>query len=327
MDGRLVKFKPSIQSKTTFASIVIVGVLSSFYFEVWPILLAIWIVMVAPALSVRHTMFAFTLMFRIGLPLAAAILSLVLYQWSHTQTNFAVMAAALVRSWTQANAFFSVGATLYAVCVAFVLWKAMSDWDNLKSLLREEANEIKSILGFLEYFDNIDDAETVESVKAMRNLFGRYVDRVTDFGRPDVDDVNARALRSCVAHVERIATPGENDRIALEQVMQGIANLSKIRARRISALETRLSPYMFLMLAALSLSILVFFFVFDSQEFNASHFIVPSLSFLFVFILVMLRDLDKPFEGYWRIKMETFEEVRALLREGGSHRPELEEAA
>jgi hypothetical protein len=132
--------------------------------------------------------------------------------------------------------------------------------------------------------------------------------------RHAMDSKNTIALQVCIREVEDLSTPQENDRVALEGLIRSLAELIGIRSQRIGLMENKVSPYLIGVLAVTSLVFVTFFFVFDSRELNAAHFVIPSLTFLFAFFTVMLIDLTQPFFGYWHVRTRDFEELRGEFR-------------
>lgn len=250
--------------------------------------------------------------YQIGVPALGALFALMIYDTVHHYVEFSKYARQLSDDSIQINAFFQVVSTLYAIVIAFTLWKAMTDHDNLKSTLRDEASKIKAIVSFMEYFDNVDNDFTRESVAEIRTRLAEYVRIVTDPTEGDVNSTNSEHLRKCVELVERLYTPEENDRIALDGVIKGIADLIMIRSRRISLIESCLPQYLIFILGLISLATLSFF-IFDSRELNAAHFVIPTLTFMYVFLTMMIVDLNQPFGGYWNVKSAAFREVLYLI--------------
>ena len=297
-------------------AIVAVGLLSSFQFSGWPYLWLVWALLFLPCLTREHRSKGIVATYQLGIPLCAATLSLLLYAFLHRRIRFADYARQLSDDNLQITNFFQIMSTLYAICIAFTLWKAMNDHDDLKSTLREEASKMKAVLAFLQYFQNVSDRSTLESINAIRNQLLEYVKLVLMRKKkyePEAITASADRLRECVGLVEQLRTPLQNDKVALDGVIKGLADLMMIRSRRISLTENRISPYLILILSCISLVSISFFFIFDAQVFNAAHFIIPVLSFLYVFLLVLLIDLDQPFEGFWNVKAQVFEEVAAII--------------
>jgi hypothetical protein len=52
---------------------------------------------------------------------------------------------------------------LYAILIAFTLWKALTDHDGLRNILRDEANKIRAISAFLKFFDNVAEEDLKDS--------------------------------------------------------------------------------------------------------------------------------------------------------------------
>jgi len=302
-------------------AIIASGILSSLLLSWGYIVIIIWIALILVLFNRRLRRHGVVAIFQIGIPLLSSTVALILYYKIHSNFGFSEEIRKLADDAIQISAFFQVVATLYAICIAFTLWKAMSDHDLLKSTLRDEASKIKSSISFLDYFDNVEDTETRESLKEIRCLLKRYVENFT--GNSDIghDHSNSKRLSRCVELVENLHSPEDNDKVALDGFIKSISDLIMIRSKRMSLMENRISPYLLLILGLISVVSTSFFFVFDSRQINAAHFIIPCLTFMYVFLLVLLIDIDSPFIGYWNVKVVAFSEVMYELNEDPKFSP------
>ena len=277
------------------------------------IILIFFLAISLPAIFVRFRSVTLTAIYRVGIPTVIATATLILYAEVHKVSEFSQYSEILRSQWAAIGAYFSIISTLYAISIAFLLWKAMTDFDHLRSILRDEANKVKSIVIFLDYFDDVKGEQTEIAVNKIKQTLSDYVARVTDFNKPDTDRLNADRLRRCIGLIERIEAPKPNDIIALENVINSLSDLIMIRSARTSALENRMSPYLFAILFMMSSCIVLMFFIFDSTQFGSTHIIIFVLSFFYSFVLILLIDLDHPFNGYWNIKIHAFGEVLEML--------------
>jgi len=114
--------------------------------------------------------------------------------------------------------FFQVLATLYAVCTAFLLWKGLTDFDDLRHALRSEADEIQSILNLMSYFDQDPESEqgvgdNAEDTKInqgylnkLRLNFRDYIANILRDGKITPSQGNFRILRSSVRVIGKLET-------------------------------------------------------------------------------------------------------------------------
>lgn len=263
-----------------------------------------------------HSLFGF----RIGIPIVCSIWSLVLYFYSIENSFLNAYSRSMFSDWTLISAFLSVISTLYAIMFAFSLWKAMTDFDDLKNSLRDEASMIQTIADLLKYFDNVTAGETQAHLKHIRTLLKEYVESMISDPRSDngiktaldTDDRanrNSKIISECVEHVEFLETEKSNDEIALEKVIESLSQLTLIRSHRVSCLNNHMSPFLFVVIGVMSLAINMVFLPRDPTAFNSNFVLLPVMAFITSYLFVMLWDLDQPFDGYWMITNEAFENV------------------
>lgn len=249
---------------------------------------------------------------RIVTPINIGFLFLLLYKYVYSIDASADFLNASVKSTFQVERFFEVLSNLYAMCTAFLLWKGLTDHDKLKSILKDEANTIDSICNFLKYFDC---QENIIRVKNLRNLFKKYIDNAMNSGKFSSNSKNTKVIEDMINEIRYIEPNDKNDEIALSEIMKEINNLSAIRSQRISCLETSLSPY--LLFAILLMSASIMFPLFTRNPAGDSSSVLLTMVFvmgtLLSFMFITMLDISKPFAGFWRIKLNSFEEIRAKL--------------
>ena len=308
-----------IEIKTIF-SIFFTGLIVLLVFiylnpEIGKWTLAIWIASQTPLISKRFRGYSGLLTFRIGVPYIITIFVYIIYMMSTKIQFINVYARLLYDDWNTINACFTVISTLYAITFAFCLWKAMIDFDDLKNSLRDEANKIQSIATLLRYFDNVYKEKTQEYLEKIRKELTIYTKSMIDNPNLDKNDENGKIIISCVDHIEYLEFDKLNDRIALENIIKNFDELTMIRSHRISCLNNNMSPFLFVIIAIMSASIVALFFVRNPIGFNSNQFIVPLLTFIYSYLFIMLWDLDQPFDGFWRISNDAFRQLNLDLRD------------
>ncbi len=289
--------------------VVLAGCLSAFYFQVWFVIIGLWGALVAPAIIARYRQGVGIAVYQIGIPILFATLALIVYDIFQENMHFVGRLQSSGADSLILSLFFQTVATLYAICIAFTLWRAMTDHDLLKSTLRDEATRIGALLSFINYFDNVDDNRTQSAINTIRNELADYVRHLEAHIKTGVGKGNAERLSKCIDLVEDLQTPEENDKVALNGIIDSLAKLTMIRSRRISLMQSKLSPYLLFILGFLSFVSLAMFYFLVSEDTFILYLIIPSLAFMYTFLLIMLVDLDRPFSGYWRINMDPFDEV------------------
>lgn len=220
--------------------------------------------------------------------------------------------------------------TVYALVVAFIIFKGMQDFDQANFALRDEAMRIWSISRNLAFFAESDRARNPTAhdrnlviSEAIREQMLAYLTDLRDALDSQQEGVaeNEERIVQAERHVAQLEPIDDNDRVALQSMMSTLSDLSGIRARRMALMAARPSVFMVVMLILLSVLIITPFFalgvsglyldgdtvmgepqatVFQSLEFWA----VGALAFTLSFLFVMLMDMSSPFDGHWTVKRE-----------------------
>ena len=203
---------------------------------------------------------------------------------------------------------------LYAICVAFLLLKGLSDYDELKQILYSEANEVRTISDFATYFlDSERPNENFPIILKLRRLLCDYLGNMLAGNKVRTAPENEHVLEDCIIAVGKLKTLDTNDKIALEEIMKGLSTISEMRANRTVCIEKRMSPFILVLVFMMSLTIVLSFFGSASKEVSIDYIYVFLLPTFYTSIFMTLIDLSSPFDGYWQIKLHAIEGVRAKL--------------
>lgn len=267
--------------------------------------------------TARHHSYVF--IFRVYVPVVVALGLTWLYFWFHAQPQFAAVVEVSRFKFSYIELLFTILSTLYAICTAFLLWKGLSDHDMLRHVLRDEANQIQKVLGFLHYFDLGKPCNRQLAMNLRRNL-QTYVTNILHGDHIQSHEENFRILRQSIFHISAFELEDENDRIALSEIMKAMSDLVMIRSKRISQMEIGMSPYILSALLIMSGAVIYPFFTAGweragggSDYVNASCVFV--LGGLLSFLQMMLFDISRPFDGFWKIKTDAFEKIQTFLEE------------
>jgi len=290
------------------------------------------IVIVAPIalyLFPAFSRFSYTINFRIILPFSVGLLFVGLYQYFPEFMASGNAVPTLTANGLQLKApepntkIFEVNPTfvdavtvLYAVCAAFLLWKGLNDFDELKSVLYEEASEMKSLSNYFTYLSEGDKQdENTEIANDLRALFIEYIDNLTKGEEIIVSHDNEEILRECLNLIGKFKDTDVNDRIAIAEVMKGLNHLTLLRSKRSVCIEKRMSPFILVLIAVMSLAMSATFFGDASQEFGVNHILIFLLPAFYTSLFMTLLDLSSPFDGYWKVKCDSMNGVKERLRE------------
>lgn len=260
---------------------------------------------------------SFVFIFRVYLPIVIGLAMIWLYFWLHNNSQASVFIDAAVFRLKYLQLLFDVLSALYAICTAFLLWKGLTDHDTLRHALRDEANQIQRVIGFLPYF-NMENVTNRESADKIRQNFLTYIDRICDGEKVTAHRGNSRLLRETIDLVQNFEPEDTNDEVALSETMKGMSDLVMARSRRISQMEISMSPYLLAALVIMSAAVLYPFFTAGPEtSANSVNYVnaicIFILSSLLSFLQMTLFDISQPFNGYWKIKTDTFEEIQTIL--------------
>lgn len=279
--------------------------------------LTLWAVLVyvpVVGLFFRQTRYiSYVFVGRVVLPITIGLL--IVYCWIsfHAVVEYKFMVRNVLRDFSSIQSFFDILSTLYAICIAFLLWKGLNDYDTLRNTLREEASTIQSINEFFHYLDEYGPNGVI--IDEIRDIFILYIKNIVVGRKVVLSKENERFLKAIVGKVAKIEANDENDKIALSEIMKEMSNLSHIRSLRASYMETKMSPYLLMLLALISCFLLVPFLIKEPSPNLVIHALLFSLTCFFSFLFITLLDINNPFDGYWQIKTESFANVSEFLHD------------
>ena len=209
--------------------------------------------------------------------------------------------------------FLEIMSVLYAICIAFLLFKGLNDYDNLRHVLREEAACIQSYIEFMMYLDG--EGKNGRIIDGIRTQFLTYIDNIYSDNQLTRQAANDRLIMDVITETKRLNTKksDSDDSIALSEAMKQLAELSRLRGLRESHIDSRMPTYLLVLLAVLSLSLLAPFMAGPRGNEDLTAVLIFSLSTFFSFFYIALLDLNEPNDGYWKIKIEAFKTVRKFI--------------
>ncbi|MFV0297772.1 MAG: DUF4239 domain-containing protein [Hyphomicrobiaceae bacterium] len=255
----------------------------------------------------RHGIAVF---WRVLLPLVIGVAMVEAYRWSHGNQWLKANVWSIPINGNTAEQFFAVMATLYAVTTALVLVKAIESFDLLFKAMSRETDKIRSISDFLFYMQaTIGNGEPIHR---LRCIFRDYL-KATFENPKRTDGAGDSTFANCVGLIARLECADENDRIALAEIMKSMNELSAVRAERIVLTNYRVPGYLVIMLAVMSLSMILMFFVDPAEKISHNYTIIFLLSVFSAFILLLLLDIADPFDGFWEMDVSTYDMTRRYI--------------
>lgn len=260
--------------------------------------------------------FGFVFIYRVMVPLLFGVLMVWIYRESYQITMLSEFLSASRTNIQYLTWLFDILATLYAICTAFLLWKGLTDHDTLRKMLSDEANYIERLVGYIHYFD-LRKSANVNFARGMLEKLHKYIENIVVGDEIKVSHENTNLLRDTVSIVASVdAKDDHNDKIALAETMKSLSDLAMARSKRLSQMEITMSPYLLIALGVMSFTVIYPFFTeAPSENDYVREACILILGTLLSFLLVTLLDISRPFNGFWKIKTDSFENVKALIED------------
>lgn len=223
--------------------------------------------------------------------------------------------------------FYSVVATLYAIITALALVKGIEDFDGMKKNIADEAYKVRSISEMLHYFDISKKSKMRNAILKLKRSLLHYTRNVADLQDQHIKDENLKILRECQTHIAELTPEDVNDHNSLSTIMQAHAELGTLRSKRINSVGEKIPRYLLAALWLMALGLILPFMaepLFIPTEGAAGatqlnpmrfgqYYIIFLMAALNSFLLLMLSDISNPFDGFWRVKLEAFDELTETL--------------
>ncbi len=258
--------------------------------------------------------FCYVFIGRALLPFTIALALLWAWETYHLLPQYKFLTRNALQNLSAINDFFTILSTLYAICIAFLLWKGLTDYDNLRTTLKDEASTIQSINEFFHYLDR--DGGNGVIIDRIRDIFLKYITNIVQGRKIKTSQENERFLKTSIRLIAELETGNdENDKIALAEIIKEVSSLSHTRSLRASYMENGMSPYLLALLASLSICLLIPFLIKEPDQTYVIHILLFFLTSFFSFLFLTLLDINDPFDGYWSIKVDAFSEVHRFISE------------
>jgi hypothetical protein len=237
----------------------------------------------------------------------------------YAKTIVAVMIVALIdrllvqASWWRLpegtlEIFFSVFGVVYAIIVGFAMYEALSNYSQIRQFMNSEVNELQDLRDYLMYVDGQD--ETKMDIEAS---IKRYVQSVVENEWPamsenqplDIDTPDE--LYKVMQGTNKLTTQDKKNVMAVERLINTIANVTTHRTNRITASVERLPSLLVQLLSILSLFMIAAFTLIPIDATSLKLMLTVANSFGIAFTYFVILDLDYPFRGVWSLQPRPFE--------------------
>lgn len=213
--------------------------------------------------------------------------------------------------------FFGVFGVVYAIIVGFAMYEALSNYSQIRQHMNSEVNELQDLRDYLMYIDG-----QPEAILQVQRGLRRYAESVVCQEWPamranqplDVD--TPPELYGVMEAVKAIVPQGEREMLAVERLINTLAEVTTHRTNRMTASIERLPGLLVQLLAILSLFMIAAFTLISMESAGLKTLLTAANSFGVAFIYFVILDLDYPFHGVWSLQPRPFEQFIARCDAG-----------
>jgi large-conductance mechanosensitive channel len=221
--------------------------------------------------------------------------------------------AVLASNHEVAGNYLQVLGTLFAVLLAFVVFVVWSQYNEARTAVEREANEIadlhRSVSGLA--------AEVRDGV---REELQAYVRAVVDeewqaMARGGSSERAASTLEQIWCRLSALEPQAGREEALFTEALARFNDLSDMRTHRLLSSRIRLPATLWLLLLTGALLTVGSMLLFGPASLAAHALMTSAIAGLICFVLYVVADLDNPFWGDWRISPEPM--LQALRRSRG----------
>ena len=206
-----------------------------------------------------------------------------------------------VSSW---SSFFTVIGVVYAIIVGFLLATVLTRYSYLTQAIEGELNAIECIRDSLIYFDE----SQAEAKRSLLRALSQYVHSVTkvewqEMSAPGriVNSDTSEELYELMRQCGNLKPDGENGSIVISSVFDNVAEVAKLRTKRICLANEQLPPRLRLLVVFLSVFLVVGFTLMGVANFWIHLVMLLSVTVCVHLLYMVVEDLDHPFYGVWNV--------------------------
>lgn len=218
-------------------------------------------------------------------------------------------AAQDVSAW---GAFFTVFGVIYAILAGFLLITVLNRYSSLSQTIEDELNAIESIRDFLVYLGS-DQEPAAQTLRRSLATYSKSIATVewqemADPAKPTNSDTSPE-LYDIMQKTAGIQIQASRDSTVFSAMVDCIADLAKLRTRRIALANERLPIRLRILLVLMSVSLAAGFYLIAIESLAVHLFMASTLSVSVYLLYWIIEDLDHPFFGVWNINRLPLEQL------------------
>ncbi|MCI0555177.1 MAG: DUF4239 domain-containing protein, partial [Anaerolineae bacterium] len=204
----------------------------------------------------------------------------------------------------------------YGLLIALVL---INTWTQFDAVDREFSKEADTIIGFLDTLDFIQIKNKRLKQKILVILH-EYIDHVRDnfqveYYKRDISKRGELILESLQVVLVKIILGNKKEAVFFgDKLFYSYKELTDARKSRVSISRSRMPSAIWMLTLLSSILWLIPFYGLriDNQIIGLTF--TGGVTFVIISLLIIIRDLDDPFAGTWRISTDDFDELKSRIK-------------
>jgi hypothetical protein len=204
--------------------------------------------------------------------------------------------------------------TIYAVLLAFVVFTVWSQFNEARTLIEREANELVDLhraASGLAAADGAPIQADVEEYVAV--VLDREWPAMARGGGAELED-GGRVLDRMWGHIVAVEPGTECHRSIFDEILHRFNDLSDVRTQRLSSSRTRIPLGLRMLLYAGAVILVASMYLLAVDSFAVHALMTGALAGAVSHVLYVVADLDSAFSGDWQVPREAFERVARWIR-------------
>ncbi|MEX0616578.1 MAG: DUF4239 domain-containing protein [Candidatus Woykebacteria bacterium] len=201
---------------------------------------------------------------------------------------------------------------VYAIISAFVVFEAGSRFNGINEELSKEFIALRNVFSIIKSFN---DPELIELCRVkIRNYSVTLKKKLYTNGPKAKKEVSSK-FREIFTILDKIEPKNEKEKILLGRVVDSLSSYGNSRSRRLGLIESEISKLELFLVVFLSLSLIVGFFFVRLSNVYLFMSLMAIVSSAVGFILLIIFDMNSPFNGFWTISSEPISRTIEFLEE------------
>lgn len=212
------------------------------------------------------------------------------------------------------SAFLTVFGTLFGIMTAFIIFEVWGQWNQLSKLIDMEATGLESMFRLCLYLN--DSRVEKEMKKAIFNYASMVMKgKFSRLGSGIRNPKAGMAFREIFKVLRSIQFDDSKDPIVFPMIVEQGGKLQETRTKRINQSLTRLPKILKLFFYISSIFVVLTLMTMPFAQFFYQVLAVGSIAYLIAFAVQLIKDLDNPFVGHFRLTPEPFERALKHIEE------------